>query len=516
MLLHTRFDRVAAEMPEKVAVVQGQRRATYGEVARNATHIASFLTHSGVRKGDRVGILSENSPEYVSAYFGLQKAGAMAVDINHQSSPREIETILDHSEPAALIGETQFLNRIAAAVESSPSIHTLLAINSKAKPQAPELNAALTARARCLCYDALAHSDLKPCLYPDMCPDDVSTIIYTSGTTGDPKGVMLSHENLLANAESIIDYLHIAPDDSVMVILPFCYSYGKSLLTTHLLVGATLVLENSFLFPDVVLNKMIEEGVTGFAGVPSTFAILLNRSAMREYRFPDLRYVTQAGGAMPPQHAQELMKALPGVDVYIMYGQTEAGPRLTYLDPKDLIRKAGSIGKAIPGVTIELMKEGDVPAKPGEEGEIVASGRNIMLGYWNNPLDTAKVLRDGKLYTGDMAWMDEEGYLYIVGRRSDMIKSGAHRISPKEIEEVILELPQTHEVSVVGISDTMLGEAIKAFIVLKDGATLDDKEVQRHCRAKLAQFKVPKEVAFVGHLPKTNAGKVRRHLLKQR
>jgi long-chain acyl-CoA synthetase len=364
-------------------------------------------------------------------------------------------------------------------------------------------------------YHDITNNHAAQCRYPEVSPSDVSTIIYTSGTTGDPKGVMLSHDNLGSNADSIINYLHITENDSVMVILPFCYSYGKSLLTTHLLAGGKLVLENSFVYPDLVLKKMIDEEVTGFAGVPSTFAILLHRSAIREYRFPNLRYVTQAGGPMPPQHARELMGVLPGISVYIMYGQTEAAPRLTYLHPRDLIRKAGSIGKAIPGVTIELIKEGGEPAQTGEEGEIVASGRNIMVGYWNNPTETSKVLRGGRLFTGDAAKMDDEGYLYIVGRKSDMIKSGAHRISPKEIEEVILELPAVHEVAVIGISDEILGELIKAFIVLKGGHTSNTKQIQRHCQARLAHFKIPKEVIFVTELPKTNAGKVRRHLLKQ-
>jgi acyl-coenzyme A synthetase/AMP-(fatty) acid ligase len=208
------------------------------------------------------------------------------------------------------------------------------------------------------------------------------------------------------------------------------------------------------------------------------------------------------------------MQALPNTSIYIMYGQTEAAPRLTYLEPREIIRKAGSIGKAIPGVAIELITEKGVPAAVGEEGEIVASGGNIMIGYWNNPEATRKVLKDGKLYTGDIAKMDEEGFLYIVGRQNDMIKSGAHRVSAKEIEEIILELKAVHETAVIGVDDKILGEAIKAFVVLKEGATLDAKEVQRHCALRLASFKIPKEVSFVADLPKTNSGKVRRHMLK--
>jgi long-chain acyl-CoA synthetase len=259
---------------------------------------------------------------------------------------------------------------------------------------------------------------------------------------------------------------------------------------------------------------MIQEEVTGFAGVPSTFAIMLNRSNVRNKRFPKLRYLTQAGGPMPPHHARELSRILPETAIYIMYGQTEATARLTYLPPQDLSAKPGSIGKPIPGVEIELITENGAPAHVGEEGEIVAQGKNIMAGYWDNPEETNKVLRNGKLYTGDMATRDCDGYLYLVGRRSDMIKSGAHRISPKEIEEVISELSEVHEVSVVGAYDEILGETVRAVIVLKDGHKPDEKKIQRHCQAKLASFKIPKEVVYVNELPKTSSGKVQRFLLR--
>ncbi len=326
---------------------------------------------------------------------------------------------------------------------------------------------------------------------------------------------MLSHDNFVSNAKSIIKYLHLNSDDRIMVVLPFYYSYGKSLLNTHIAVGGTLVLENSFMYPNVVLDKMVDEDITGFAGVPSTFALLLNRSNIRNYIFHKLKYVTQAGGPMSPKHAVELSKVLPNTQIYIMYGQTEATARITYLPPQDLFRKIGSIGKPIPGVEVELIKNTGIPAGVDEEGEIVVKGENVMVGYWNNPEETKKVLKKDRLYTGDIAKRDNEGYLYIVGRRSDMIKSGAHRVSPKEIEEVILEMHEVHEVAVVGIKDEILGEAIKAIVVLKDGLEVDAKKVQKHCQIKLAPFKIPKEVVFVDELPKTSSGKVQRHLCKE-
>lgn len=218
---------------------------------------------------------------------------------------------------------------------------------------------------------------------------------------------------------------------------------------------------------------------------------------------------------MSPHHARILKESLPNSRVFVMYGQTEATARLTYLEPEDLERKLGSIGKAIPGVTIEVIKDDGSPAAPGEEGEIVASGANIMAGYWENPEETAKVLRNGKLHTGDRAKVDEEGYLYIVGRSSDMIKSGAHRISPKEIEETIQEMDPVHEVAVVGVPDDILGEAIRAVVVLKDGHACDAHAVQKHCHLKLAPFKMPREVVFASSLPKTSSGKVQKFRLKE-
>jgi len=514
-MIHTIIAEKAKTTPEKIVLVQGQRRVAYAELYQKIVRTASYLVNAGLKKGDRVGILSENSPEYVMAYFGVQLAGGIAVDINYQSAPREVQKIVNHCLPEVLIVEQRYAAAIAGCVNDCPSLRIVIMLEQRTGKPVPSPSDLSAPRFQRCSFDEIVSHGEETAVFPEIMPRDTAAIIYTSGTTGDPKGVMLTHDNFLSNGWSIIEYLGLTEHDSVMVILPFCYSYGKSLLTTHLMVGGALVLENSFMYPDVVLKKMAEEEVSSFAGVPSTFAILLNRSAIRKYRFPALRYVTQAGGPMPPQHAQELMDILPNTEIYIMYGQTEAAPRLTYLEPHEVIRKAGSIGKAIPGVTIELITHEGTLSKVGEEGEIVASGKNIMSGYWHNPEETAKVLRNGKLFTGDIARMDDEGYLYMVGRRSDMIKSGAHRISPKEIEEVVLGLAEVHETAVIGMDDPILGQTVKAIIVLKEGQALDAKAVQLHCQARLASFKIPKEVQFVPELPKTNSGKVRRHLLKQ-
>jgi len=279
--------------------------------------------------------------------------------------------------------------------------------------------------------------------------------------------------------------------------------------------GASLVLENGFVFPNVVLERMRKEEVTGFAGVPSTFAILLNRSKLRNEGVPSLRYVTQAGGAMSAALASSLQDALPGVEIYIMYGQTEATARLTYLDPRDLSRKPGSVGKAIPGVRIMLYKKDGVETQPGEVGEIVVEGNNVMAGYWNSPDETSVVLKDGALHTGDLAYSDAEGFLYIVGRRSEMIKTGGHRVSPKEIEEVLAGIPGVHAAAVVGTPDALLGHAIRAFIECDKGATVSEKDVLKYCSGNLEPHLLPRDVVFLGELPKSASGKVDRASLKE-
>ena len=517
-MIHKFLQETAYKKPDKLAIIQGQRRVTYGELDIGVSQLASFLINGEVKVGDRVCIMSDGSPEYVISYFGAQKAGGISVSINPQSSTHELKWIFSNCLPVFLIVERKYLKSVLEAIDEETSLKSIIVIGDRSIEESLPLSnnkAKIPSHINILTIKTALERRSINKSFPSLDGENIASIIYTSGTTGRSKGVTLSHGNYVYNANSIIKYLSLTMDDSVMVVLPFFYSYGASLLTTHIMVGGLLVLENSFMYPNVILDKMVSENVTGFAGVPSTYAILLNRSNIRNYRFPKLRYMTLAGGPMSPKHVRELAEVLPGTEIFIMYGQTEATARLTYLRPQDLFRKPGSIGKAIPGVEIELVKENGELAKEGEDGEIVAKGGNVMVGYWKNQEETDKVLRNGKLHTGDIAKADDEGYIYITSRRSDMIKSGSHRISPKEIEEVIIEMPEIHEVVVVGVDDDILGDAIKAIVVLKDGCRLETKEVQRHCKQNLAPFKIPKEVVFVDELPKTSSGKVQKYLLRK-
>jgi acyl-CoA synthetase (AMP-forming)/AMP-acid ligase II len=303
-----------------------------------------------------------------------------------------------------------------------------------------------------------------------------------------------------------------------MAVLPFYYIYGKSLLNTHFFAGGSVVVDNRFMYPNLVLDTMKEQKVTGFSGVPSTFTILLHRSNLKAYKFDKLRYVTQAGGGMAPAVQKEVAKAFSPAKLYIMYGATEASARLSYLNPDDLPRKWGSIGKAIPNVELFVADENGNKLAAGEEGEIIARGSNIMSGYWNHPEETEKVLKNGLYYTGDIGRMDEEGFLYVVGRTKDMLKIGGNRVSAKEIEEAILEHKEISEAAVIGVEDEILGEAPKAFVVLKslnkdiDGFT---DELSSFLKNRLAVYKIPKYYEFTTELPKNTSGKVLKTALKK-
>ena len=431
-------------------------------------------------------------------------AGGVVVAMNNSAKCKDLSVWIRHSDAKWLVADA-----------NHPELEELL------KSDLPEINVVVNRKqVDGSISDAI---DLGTVIKtaspaePDIAIDNVgnlASIIYTSGTTGKPKGVMLSHQNLAANIASITQYLRLSGSDRIVNVLPFYYSYGNSVLHTHMSVGGTIIMENSLAFPQKILSLMEQEGATGFSGVPSTYALLMNRTKFSNFDLSRLRYMTQAGGPMAPANIKRVIEELPEVKFYVMYGQTEATARLSYLPPDRLWEKMGSIGIAIPGVTLEIRDEHGNKTASGVTGQICVKGENVMLGYWKDPEETQKVLRNNWLYTGDLAHYDSDEYIYIDGRSSDMIKSGAHRISPKEIEEVIQELDETSEVAVVGVSDEMMGQLLKAVIVVKQGREIQKAKILQHCKKNLAIYKIPKYVEFTEQLPKTASGKVRRFMLQ--
>jgi acyl-CoA synthetase (AMP-forming)/AMP-acid ligase II len=432
----------------------------------------------------------DNSAEYAGACYGTWFAGGVVVGLNTALKASDLAQVIEHCGAICLIadpGQPEF-SELQSLL--GPSVEVL-----EAGPDA-EFDAG---------PDSAGAEPLEG--------GGLASLIYTSGTTGHPKGVMLSEENILANTDSICEYLEIGESERALCLLPFFYSYGASILHTHVLSGATLVLENSFMYPHRVLERISEEGVTSFAGVPSTFYLLLRRTNLRDYDLSSLRYVTQAGGRMVAEKIRQFRDQIPSADFVVMYGQTEATARLAYVPADELDSKVGSAGKAIPGVELRARDEAGVDLPPGEIGEICARGKNVMMGYWADPEETAEVLENGWLRTGDLGYVDGDGYLFLRGRTREMIKSGAHRISPAEIEEVIRDMVGVDDVAVVGVDDEVLGQAIKACVISRQEGDQLKRAIQKNCRDRLPLFKVPKVIEFRAEFPRTGSGKVRKHLL---
>lgn len=299
-----------------------------------------------------------------------------------------------------------------------------------------------------------------------------------------------------------------------MDVLPFHYCFGTSLLHTHLKVGGTVVIDGRFMYPEKILDRMIETECTGFAGVPSHYQILLNSTSIRRRKFPRLRYVQQAGGHLPSHLIQELRAAVPDAMVFIMYGQTEATARLSCVPPERLDEKVGSIGKGIPGVKLRVLSESGQEVALGEIGEVVAEGGNVTLGYWRDQEETDKCFRDGRLHTGDLAKVDAEGFIYLVDRIKDFLKCGGKRVSCRQLEQQILQFDGLVEAAVIGIPDDVLGEAVKAFVVSQSPGPGLEKHLQVFCKARMAPQFVPREIVVLESLPKNGAGKVSKQALR--
>lgn len=466
--------------PAKPALLFLRRQYTYGELHERVEQTAQAILAMGGRKGDRVVLMGENSFFWVASYLGILRAGLVCVPLSAGVRASELEYVIGNTEARMLFVDGHFAGREAI---DRTAVRLVSDADISARP-----HSAITA--------------------PSVNRDDLAALMFTSGSTGQPRGVMVSHANIIANTRSIVEYLHLNAADRMMAVLPFYYCFGTSLLHTHLRAGGSLVIDSRFMYPESVLQRMIETDCTGFAGVPSHFQILLRNSSLRKKRFPHLRYVQQAGGHLAPSFVGELREALPDTQIFIMYGQTEATARLSYLPPERLADKAGSIGKGMSGVTLRVLDEGGREVRPGEVGEIVATGGNITLGYWRAPEESAVSFRDGVLRTGDLATIDEDGFIYIVDRAKDILKCGGKRLSCRRLEEELLAFEELLEAAVVGIPDEVLGEAAKAFVVPRspNHSGLEERLIS-FCKGRIPPHFLPKAVVVLRALPKNSAGK---------
>jgi len=504
----------ASKYAGRTAAVHLTNRVNYEELYRKSRQVADYISNLNIEYGSRVGIIYENSIEYIFLYYGISGGGCVPVPLDTSLKPESMRFILSDCGAEALVIQGKFNKYLDFLLDSNKTIKNIL---TDSKPQIAFAGVKIELIGDILSKSSFERQELdrsdEIMTDPKEASSELAAIFYTSGSTGMPKGVMLSHKNLISNTFSTIEYLKLKSTDSVIVILPFYYIYGNSLLMTHIAAGGTVVIDNRFMYPEVILNTMESERVTGFSGVPSNFMILLNKSTFPSREFPYLRYFTQAGGSMAPEVIKKLMNAFPDKEIYIMYGQTEASPRVSYLPPDQLKNKIGSIGIPIPGVNIKIVNEDGLEVPDGEPGELAVSGDNVMLGYWNQNGEENQVVRNGILFTGDLAKKDNDGYVYIIGRKKEIVKTGGNRVSVKEIEDRIMEHESVVEAAVIGVKDDILGEAIKAVIVLNGENDISDNDIKRFCGEKLAEFKIPKTIEFVKSLPKYQSGKIDKVLL---
>ncbi len=472
------------------ALITRKSAYSYAQLREACACLAHALREAGVAPGDRVGLLGENTPFWVAAYLATMKIGAISVPLPTQDTPEEVQQKIGFVGGEVVCVERRLLRKFAAAFEEP-----ILQITDQ-----------LLEDPRETWWEAAAWDETEL--------DKDAALMLTSGTTARPRAVRVTHRNIQANTDSIIAYLELDADERIMAILPFYYCFGTSLLHTHLRVGGSLV-ASTMTYPEVVLNQIEEDRCSGLAGVPSTYQSLLRNSTLKKRALPSLKKVQQAGGKLQNVLIAELADALPYAQIYVMYGQTEATARLSYLPPELLDAKMGSIGKGIPGVQLRVVDENGEQVAPGQVGEIYAQGDNISPGYFEDPQDSREKFQDGVLHTGDLATVDDEGFIYVVDRKSDFIKSYGHRVSSQQIEACVLELPEVVAAAAIGVPDLVSGEAIRVFVVPQSKAELNAETVIAHCQQRLAHHMIPKEVVFLKSLPMNAHGKVVKALLRE-
>ena len=511
-LVHDFLEQTARRQPDKEALVCGPARLSYREVDSQANALARTLVAGGVARGDRVLVFADNKVESVVAVWATLKANAVVSLVNPLTKADKLTYLLNDSRASALVTDMPLAPVVARAAPQAPALRQTIVAGDFAAGNLAGVPNVLPWR------EAVAGDHAAP--PPRRAIDvDLAAIIYTSGSTGEPKGVMLSHRNMLTAATSISTYLELREDDVVLNVLPLAFDYGLYQMLMAFRAGGRLVLERSFAYPAQVLNLIAREKVTGFPGVPTIFAVLAEMKTLRDFDLSSIRFVTNTAAALPVKHIKLLRGLFPAARIYSMYGLTEC-KRCSYLPPADIDRKPDSVGIAIPNTELWIVDEAGHRLGPNQVGQLVIRGATVMKGYWGKPEATAQKLRldpisgEQVLYTGDLCRLDEEGYLYFVGRMDDIIKSRGEKVAPKEIETVLTDLSGVREVAVIGVPDPVLGQAIKAFVVCDEGVTLTVKDLLMACQQRLESFMVPKYLEIVAALPKTSTGKINKTVLK--
>jgi len=504
----------AAEVPNKVALVAGDREYTYTKLLVTARSLAAAFAARGVRRGDRVALYMDNDFPCAAAIYASMIAGAVFLVINPQTKSEKLRFILNDSEAVVLVTDARLARFFMPATEGASTLLQVICTGDIP----PETNVS-GPHPPVESFDHVVASISEPAEAVFHIPTDLAALIYTSGSTGNPKGVMMSHQAMVFAAGSLIQYLRLSSSDRILNMLPLAFDYGLYQLLMSVYLGATIVLEESFAYPGQILKGIEKQQITVFPGVPTVFTTFVSMHRRSPLLFPSVRRVTNTAAALPTEYNGDLHAIFPNALIYRMYGLTEC-KRVCYLSPELVDQKPSSVGKAIPGTEVFLLSEDGEAVKTGEPGILHVRGPHVMLGYWNQPELSRKMLRKGDLpgerilCAQDWFTFDEDGDLYFLGRSDDMIKTRGEKVSPVEVENVLYGIAGIKEVAVIGVPDPLLGESIKAVVVVEEGTELSERDILRHCAQKLENHMVPRIVEFAAELPRTPTGKVRKASLR--
>lgn len=491
--------RQAENRPDKVFLYFHDLEVTYRQLDEITNRLANGLTRLGIRKGEKICLLLSNRPEFVYVFLGGPKVGAVLVPINIRLKAEEVQYIVENSDATVIVTEDAFLPLIQAIRPTCPKIQHVVVIGEPERQEVIPFSRLLEAPAS------------EPPV--EILPQDEMGIIYTSGTTGKPKGVVLTHENYYVNSQQGVMVSRMGPDERAMCILPLFHVNGQVVtILMPLQAGGSLILTEGF-SPKTFFHHITRYRATTFSGVPTVYSILLHAPEAEHYDLSGLRMCICGAAPMPVEVLTRFEKKF-NTKIIEGYGLSE-GTCASTLNPIEGERKIGSVGVPLPGQEIKIVDDHDRELPPGQVGEVLIRGRNVMKGYYKNPEATAEALRGGWLHTGDLGYRDEDGFLYLVGRKKEMIIRGGVNIYPKEIEEVFYRHPKVKEAAVIGLPDEIWGEEVACCLILKEGETWTEEDVIAYCQEHLADFKCPRKVFFVEAFPKTATGKIQKHLLAE-
>ncbi|MCF8145723.1 MAG: long-chain fatty acid--CoA ligase [Deltaproteobacteria bacterium] len=493
----------ANKFPDRPAIISQEGRATFKTFNHRTDRLAVAMIKAGLKKGDRAAILFPNSTYFAETYFAAVKAGLVATPINFRLAPPEILFILNDSQAKILFYDPEFEGRFADMQEGLDTVQSFVSPHLGSKPSTAY-------------EDFISSGGGSASALPRVCEDDPCQLMYTSGTTGRPKGAVLSHRNIIWNLFNTICGREDQPEEKAVIVGPLFHTAAlNNHFTIQVALGGTSILVRKF-DPEALLRTIEKEKATVMSGAPALYNMLIRHPGAHKYDVRSITKCTAGADKLTMETKKRIMEFFPSIKgVYDVYGCTEASPCITILNARDSLKKDMSVGKALPFLEARVVDQDNRTLPPGEVGEVVCRGANIMQGYHQDPAATREAIRDGWLHTGDLATMDEEGYYYIVDRKKDMIVSGGENIYPREIEEILIRHPGIADVAVVGVPDADWGESVKAYVVPEEGCSIDAQGVIEFCRKSLASYKKPKTVVFVRSIPKNPLGKVLKRVLRE-